>query len=212
MTGTLSFQWDQSIETLSDTTCDMLADTILREFNESVRQLRPADPIPPQHDLPIDGNELLARAIERFGGAPELMAPFRLPALAPQPAGADGPMTYNDAIANIETPGLWESVGQLQWAMKDDRIISQNAATRLIRDLAQDGELPAIVQAFNVLKTSLRMRYGVLNRATDQEITQIVALGHDMAVVVGESSDMLEYVKNELQAVNLMQLLQSLST
>ena len=114
----------------------------------------------------------------------------------------------DDAVsANLNDVELWGAVAQLQWVMSSDRAIDARAVTTLLADLTDDGELDRIRLAVRRLVAALAATYPTLARASRPALVQLVALGRDMATAAGESPDLFEFVKNELQAVNLAALL-----
>lgn len=114
----------------------------------------------------------------------------------------------DDAVAaNLNDVELWGAVAQLQWVMSSDRAIDARAVTTLLADLTADGELDRIRLAVRRLVAALAAMYPTLARASRPALVQLVALGRDMATAAGESPDLFEFVKKELQAVNLAALL-----
>lgn len=125
--------------------------------------------------------------------------------------GADPEVSDDDdddaVAANLNDVELWGAVAQLQWVMSSDRAIDARAVTTLLADLTADGELDRIRLAVRRLVAALAATYPTLARASRPALVQLVALGRDMATAAGESPDLFEFVKKELQAVNLAALL-----
>jgi hypothetical protein len=105
-------------------------------------------------------------------------------------------------IANLDNFELWGAVARLQWAMVSDQIITARALALRLSDLTE-GERNHIRLSIRQLIAALTAVYPVLARAGRPTLVQLIALGRDMATSIGESPDLFEYVKKELQAVNL---------
>jgi len=105
-------------------------------------------------------------------------------------------------IANLDNFELWGAVARLQWAMVSDQIITARALALRLSDLTE-GERNHIRLSVRQLIAALTAAYPVLARAGRPTLVQLIALGRDMATSTGESPDLFEYVKKELQAVNL---------
>jgi len=131
---------------------------------------------------------------------------------ADHPLGYAEPETSDDddedaAATNLDDVELWALAARLQWAMTSDRPITARAVTALLADLGADGELDGVRLAVRRLVAALTAMYPTLARASRPALVQLVALGRDMATAAGESPDLFEFVKKELQAVNLAALL-----
>jgi hypothetical protein len=86
--------------------------------------------------------------------------------------------------------------------MVSDQIITARALALRLSDLTE-GERNHIRLSIRQLIAALTAVYPVLARAGRPTLVQLIALGRDMATSIGESPDLFEYVKKELQAVNL---------
>ena len=133
----------------------------------------------------------------------DAVVPAAAPA-APPPAPVDG--AEADPI-DLYNPELWESVARFQWALKSDRLVAARAVATLIADIQADGELEGVRRAFRRLTGALVAAHPALAGADRRALVQLVALGNEMATAAAQSPDLFEFVKNELQPVNLAALL-----
>ncbi len=106
-------------------------------------------------------------------------------------------------IADLDDVGLWGAVAALQWVIVSDHVITLHAMTDLLAALAADGQLDKVRQAVYKLVAAISAKYPALARASRPALVQLVALGRDMAIASGDAPDFFEFVKKELQAVNL---------
>lgn len=103
----------------------------------------------------------------------------------------------------------WQAVAKLSWALKSDRTIRLLEVERTITALENDGSFKMIRSAFRHLADALVLKCPPLRLESRGVALQLVAIGKDMATAVIESPDLLSFVKNELQPVDLAVLLQS---
>lgn len=95
----------------------------------------------------------------------------------------------------------------LGWALRVDKLIDADDMVETVNNLGEEGA-KLLRQALTVLRGSLDERAPVLVAScTESELLQIIALGPDMATAAAESDDVLQFVKNELQYVDLRTLL-----
>jgi len=126
-----------------------------------------------------------------------------IPAVAAPPGD---PAAFGDPAA-IHDADLWVAAMRLQWVLKSDRLITARDVAQLLAGVQADGELEAVRGAYRALANSLALVYPALAAEDRPTLLQIVALGSDMALAVAQAPDLLSYVKNELQPVNLAALL-----
>ena len=109
-------------------------------------------------------------------------------------------------VASLSDYQLWETVSLLRWVMASDRVISDQ---ELAADLARlnTGTITRIRLAVRRLIAALTAKYPALGRVGYPTLVQLIALGRDMATSAGESPDLFEFVKKELQGVNLAAVL-----
>jgi hypothetical protein len=108
-----------------------------------------------------------------------------------------------DTIADLDDIGLWEAVAALQWVIVSDHVITMHAMNDLLAALAADGQLDGVRQAVYKLVAAISAKYPALARASRPALVQLVALGRDMAIAAGDAPDFFEFVKKELQTINL---------
>ena len=112
-----------------------------------------------------------------------------------------------DTGADLENAEMWAQISQLRWVIISDRPIDVMGVTTLLADLAIDGQLEAVRLAFRRAIDALINAYPTLARADRPTLAQLVALGRDMAISSGDSPDLFEFIKKELQPVDLADML-----
>ena len=122
-------------------------------------------------------------------------------------AESSGAESSGAEVANLDDVELWGSAARLQWAMTSDRIITAQTTVALLAGLSAGGELDLVRRAVCTLTAALATTYPALACIDRQDLVQLVALGRGMATAVGESPDLFEFVKKELQVVDLAALL-----
>ena len=103
----------------------------------------------------------------------------------------------------LDDVGTWEAVAALQWVIVSDHVITMRAMNDRLDALAANGLLDQVRQAFHELVAAISAKYPALARAGRPALVQLVALGRDMAIAAGDAPDFFEFVKKELQPVNL---------
>jgi hypothetical protein len=118
----------------------------------------------------------------------------------------DCPSAHTDAKADLGNDAHWRLAARLRWALRSDRAVGAREAARLVADLREDGDLEAVRGAYCRLAAALAAAYPALG--TDlNALVQLAALGRDLANGAGQTPDIREYAKNELQPVDLAALL-----
>jgi hypothetical protein len=108
-----------------------------------------------------------------------------------------------DALFNAKH---WENVRLLQWTLRSDGLITSAEAQRRIASLDRQGTLPRVKASMRSLVEALIAAYPSLGEERAQ-LTQLVALGQELTVSAADASDLYEFVKKELQPVDLVALL-----
>ena len=108
---------------------------------------------------------------------------------------------------DLKDAALWGLVDKMQWALTCDRKITPKDARKLIQDLKQDGVLENIKMAFLRLSGAMMLEFPHLESLENSQLIQLVALGHELAIGVGGSPDLLLFAKKELQQTDLAALL-----
>lgn len=116
----------------------------------------------------------------------------------------DGITTPRDTLND---PNLWAGVARLQWRIVPDGIITPEGINTTLDGLTADGTLNDIRVSICRLITALYSEYPALVGAGHPAITQLVALGRDMAISAGEFPDLFEFIQKEFQRVDLAVLL-----
>lgn len=116
----------------------------------------------------------------------------------------DGITTPRDTLND---PNLWAGVARLQWRIVSDGIITLGGINTTLVGLMADGTLNDIRVSICRLIAALYSEYPALVGAGRPAITQLVALGRDMAISAGEFPDLFEFIQKEFQRVDLAVLL-----
>jgi len=125
------------------------------------------------------------------------------------PEFAHEPVPQPPAVRQIHVPepapaeDNWSRVGKLQWALHSDWSLDENALAQKVADLRREGTFAPVKRAFLTLMHELLETYPILVALENNALMQLIALGKDMATTVGESPDMLTFVENEIQPVDL---------
>jgi hypothetical protein len=96
-------------------------------------------------------------------------------------------------------PALWAEIAKLQWAFQSDAKIDDTEVRRRLASLDLRAQRAAATWLFD----QYTARYPHMLAHGREAITQIIALGNDMATAVADSADFMLYVKNEIQPVQL---------
>jgi hypothetical protein len=192
MARNYSYHYNHDSKEMYHITCGRLAQVIRDRYREA------------------DQDGLGAARPEDDAGEPEdeFEDEFEAPAPVPVPAPVLAlPQIPAGGAADLHDPVLWELVMRCQWALRSDRELSIRGVTALIDDLRADGCLNNLRRAFELLSIAVTKAHPSLAAISHPTLVQIIALGEDMTMAVGQAPDLLEYIKNEQQPVNLATLL-----
>ena len=106
----------------------------------------------------------------------------------------------------IEERPRVDCIAQLQWAFRSDRLIDEGAAADLVDNARLRGHLDQIREE---VVAKIDSHPALVAQVGLSTLVQIIALGSDMVEAVSAAGglDLLEFVKKELQPVDLAKLL-----
>jgi len=112
---------------------------------------------------------------------------------------------FNTCIENIEKH--WDMITQMRWFMKSDMIITDENMIERMQQIDEDSNYRLICKSYQHLIRYTSNRYVLFRQLNINELVQIISLGKDLTHSAGTSVHFLEYVKKEIQDVDLSKYL-----
>lgn len=107
------------------------------------------------------------------------------------------------SAADLRVGALWAAAERLQWALSSERAIDGDSVTATLAGLSAAGTLEDTRSAFCRLIAAVAVACPSLRQTPRATLAQLVAFGRGAVMAGLESPDFFEFLKNELQGVDL---------
>ena len=103
----------------------------------------------------------------------------------------------------IDIENDWNHISQLRWYMKSDLIISEEDVAERIREIQGYSNYRIVCRSMSNLMRYISQKYVVFKNEPINVLIQIIALGENVTECAGNSFQFLQYVKTEIQDIQM---------